>query len=58
MIMIPPYCSSNRGEKKVFEKLANSSNSKIKDWIVYHSLNYPVKISKSEKKIVSIFRRS
>lgn len=55
MIMIPPYCSSNRGEKKVFEKLANSSNSKIKDWIVYHSLNYPVKISKSEKKSYQYF---
>jgi hypothetical protein len=55
MIMIPPYCSSNIGEKKVFEKLKTNNNSKTKDWVVYHSLNYPVKIQKNEKKSFQYF---
>ena len=55
MIMIPPYCSSNVGEKKVFEKLKTDSNPKTKDWVVYHSLNYPVKIEKNEKKSFQYF---
>ena len=51
MIMIPPTIdNSNFAEKKVFSKLKNSSNAETKNWVVYHSLNYPVSIKKSEKK--------
>ena len=50
MIMIPPVIdrSTNLGEKKVFLKLKDDPNPKTKNWIVYHSLNYPVKISKKD----------
>ena len=51
MIMIPPTIdNTNFAEKKVFSKLKNSTNTETKNWIVYHSLNYPVSIKKSEKK--------
>ena len=56
MIMIPPTIdNSNFAEKKVFSKLKNSPNAETKNWVVYHSLNYPVSIKKSEKKSFKYF---
>ncbi len=56
MIMIPPTIdNSNFAEKKVFFKLKNNPNAETKNWIVYHSLNYPVSIKKSEKKSYKYF---
>ena len=56
MIMIPPTIdNTNFAEKKVFSKLKNSTNTETKNWIVYHSLNYPVSIKKSEKKSFKYF---
>ena len=57
MIMIPPVIdrSTNLGEKKVFLKLKDDPNPKTKNWIVYHSLNYPVKISKKDRKSYTYF---
>ena len=53
MIMIPPTIdNTNFAEKKVFSKLKNTTNEETKHWIVYHSLNYPVSIKKSEKKSI------
>ena len=48
MILIPPYCHKDTpsSEKKVFNALKNDKNIITKNWIVYHSLNYPVSISK------------
>ena len=55
--MIPPVIdrSTNLGEKKVFLKLKDDPNPKTKNWIVYHSLNYPVKISKKNRKSYTYF---
>ena len=51
MIMIPPEINKdNIGEKKVFIKLRDDPNPETKDWVVYHSLNYPVSIKKKNKK--------
>ena len=57
MIMIPPVIdrSTNLGEKKVFLKLKDDPNPKTKNWIVYHSLNYPVKINKKDRKSYTYF---
>ena len=56
MIMVPPTIdNSNFAEKKVFSKLKYSTNHETKDWIVYHSLNYPVTIKKSEKRSFKYF---
>ena len=56
MIMIPPTIdNTNFAEKKVFSKLKNTTNEETKHWIVYHSLNYPVSIKKSEKKSFKYF---
>ena len=56
MIMIPPMIdNSNFAEKKVFSKLKNTPNAETKNWIVFHSLNYPVSIKKSEKKSFKYF---
>ena len=37
-------------EKKVFIKHRDDPNPKTKDWIVYHSLKYPVSIEKKNRK--------
>ncbi len=56
MIMIPPFIdNTNFAEKKVFSKLKNTTNEETKNWIVYHSLNYPVSKKKSEKKSFKYF---
>ena len=57
MKMIPPTIDSttNLGEKKVFTKLRDDPNPKTKDWIVYHSLKYPVKIEKKNRKSFKYF---
>jgi len=54
--MIPPIIDeTNFAEKKVFSKLKNDENPETKDWIVFHSLNYPVTISKKDKKSFKYF---
>tara|TARA_B100000989_G_scaffold282562_1_gene247722 strand:+ start:582 stop:2426 length:1845 start_codon:yes stop_codon:yes gene_type:complete len=56
MIMVPPAIdNTNFAEKKVFSKLKYSPNPETKNWIVYHSLNYPVSIKKTEKKSYKYF---
>ena len=56
MIMIPPEINKdNIGEKKVFIKLRDDPNPETKDWVVYHSLNYPVSIKKKNKKSFTYF---
>ena len=56
MIMIPPLINNdNYAEKKVFFKLRDNPNPKTKDWLVYHSLNYPVSISKRNRKSFKYF---
>ena len=60
MILIPPYCHKDTpsSEKKVFNALKNDKNIITKNWIVYHSLNYPVSISKSKKSSFLYFGES
>tara|TARA_B100000963_G_scaffold360347_1_gene390847 strand:- start:6758 stop:8599 length:1842 start_codon:yes stop_codon:yes gene_type:complete len=56
MIMIPPTIDeTNFAEKKVFSKLKNDKNPETKNWIVYHSLNYPVSVNKKDKKSFKYF---
>lgn len=54
---MPPIIdrSTNFGEKKVFLKLKDDPNPKTKNWIVYHSLNYPVTINKKDRKSYKYF---
>ena len=51
MKLIPPFCHKDtpNSERKVFEALRNDKNPLTQNWIVYHSLNYPVSINKSKK---------
>lgn len=49
MKIIPSNPQTNRGEMKVLEKLKNCKDDRFKNWIVYHSLNYPVVVEKSKK---------
>lgn len=60
MILIPPYCHKDTpiSEKKVFNALKNDKNIITKNWIVYHSLNYPVSISKSKRSSFLYFGES
>lgn len=60
MILIPPYCHKDtpNSEKKVFNALKYDKNPVTKNWIVYHSLNYPVSISKSKKSSYLYFGES
>ena len=55
--MIPPTIAldTNLGEKKVFIRLRDDPNPKTKDWIVYHSLKYPVSIEKKNRKSFKYF---
>ena len=56
MIMIPPEINKDYfGEKKVFIKLRDHPDPETKNWIVYHSLNYPVAIKKKDKKSFTYF---
>ena len=57
MKMIPPTIDSttNLGEKKVFTKLRDDPNPKTKDWVVYHSLKYPVTVKKKNRKSFRYF---
>jgi len=52
MRMFPEYCRDDieKSEIKVFNKLKNNTNKLMDNWICYHSLNYPVHISKKNKK--------
>ena len=60
MILIPPYCHKDTpsSEKKVFNALKHDKNLITKNWIVYHSLNYPVSISKSKRSSFLYFGES
>ena len=60
MILIPPYChhETPKSERKVFEKLKNDRNPKTKNWVVYHSLNYPVNIKKKGRLSYTYFGES
>ena len=60
MILIPPYCHKDTpsSEKKVFNALKHDSNLITKNWIVYHSLNYPVSISKTKRSSFLYFGES
>ncbi len=60
MILIPPYChhETPNSERKVFEKLKNDKNPRTKNWIVYHSLNYPVNIKKKGRLSYTYFGES
>ena len=60
MILIPPYCHKDtpNSERKVFNALKNDSNKLTKNWIVYHSLNYPVSIYKTKKSSFKYFGES
>ena len=60
MILIPPYCHKDTpsSEKKVFNALKYDKNLITKNWIVYHSLNYPVSISKSKRSSFLYFGES
>ena len=56
MIMIPPTIDdSNFAEKKVFSKLKFDKNPETKNWVVYHSLNYPVSVNKKDRKSFKYF---
>ena len=57
MKMIPPTIdqTTNIGEKKVFTKLRDDPNPKTKNWVVYHSLKYPVTIEKRNRKSFKYF---
>ncbi len=57
MRMIPPTIAldTNLGEKKVFIRLRDDPNPKTKDWIVYHSLKYPVSIEKKNRRSFKYF---
>jgi len=57
MKMIPPTIdqTTNLGEKKVFTKLRDDPNPKTKNWVVYHSLKYPVTIEKKNRKSFKYF---
>ena len=46
MIMIPPSIDNSNFAEKSFFKLKNNPNAETKNWIVYHSLNYPCKHQK------------
>ena len=52
MIMFPEYCRNDieKSEIKVFNKLKYNNDKVMDNWICYHSLNYPVHISKKDKK--------
>ena len=54
MKMIPPTIDKDTpsGEKEVFQLLQSTNTTNFKDWIVFHSLNYPSKTKKSEKKAI------
>jgi len=60
MILIPPYCHKDtpKSERKVFNALKNDKNEITKNWIVYHSLNYPVSISKTKRSSFKYFGES
>jgi len=60
MILIPPYCHKDtpKSEKKVFNALKIDNNEITKKWIVYHSLNYPVSISKTKRNSFKYFGES
>ncbi len=60
MILIPPkiHPDTPNSEKKVFDKLKNDKNPQTKNWIVYHSLNYPVSIKKAGKSSYMYFGES
>ena len=59
MIMIPPIYdrTTNIGEKKVFLKLKDDPNPLTKNWVVYHSLNYPVSVKKKIENPINILER-
>ena len=60
MILIPPYFNNKtpNSEKKVFNALKEDKNPLTKKWIVYHSLNYPVSITKDKKNSYKYFGES
>jgi len=60
MKMIPPTIDKDTpsGEKEVFQLLQSTSTTNFKDWIVFHSLNYPSKTKKNEKKSYNFFGES
>ena len=61
MKLVPPYIIDKKtpnSEKKVFEALLNDENSITKNWVVYHSLNYPVSITKDKKNSYKYFGES
>ena len=60
MKLIPPYCHKDtpNSERKVFNALKNDKNHLTKNWIVYHSLNYPVSISKTKRSSFLYFGES
>jgi hypothetical protein len=61
MKLVPPYIIDKKtpnSEKKVFETLLNDENPITKNWVVYHSLNYPVSITKDKKNSYKYFGES
>ena len=55
MKIIPNNANTNLGEMKVLQQLRSCKDERFKDWIVYHSLNYPVEIEKNKKISYSYF---
>ena len=41
--------SSPYGEKRIFQILKSEYKNSMSNWLVYHSLNYPVEIEKKNK---------
>jgi len=57
MKLIPNYINetSPSGEKRVFYLFKDLNQDKYKDWVVYHSLNYPVTVTKKDRNSYKYF---
>lgn len=60
MKMIPPIIdeASPSGEKSIFQFLKSKKLKNSENWTVYHSLNYPPDLKKTEKKHYTFFGES
>lgn len=57
MKLIPSYINetSPNGEKRVFYLFKDLKQDKYKDWVVFHSLNYPVTVLKKDRNSYKYF---
>ena len=58
--MIPPVIDVNApsGEKEIFQLLKDTNSKKFKDYLVFHSLNYPQGTEKNKKQSYEFFGES